>query len=80
MAFELEFHPRDLIGDIRRCSCETFDEIIAALKARQALSDKDDHEFVIVRQKGGTAELAAEQRAELATYGKVLVQDGPMSI
>ena len=80
MAFELEFHQRDRVGNISRCSCETFDEMIAALKARQALSDKDDHEFVIVRQKGETAELAAEQRAELATYGKVLIQDGPMSL
>ena len=80
MTLELEFHPRDRSGNVRRCSCRTFEEVVAALKARQALSDQDEHEFVILRQRGEATELDPEQRAELATYGKVLVQDGPMSI
>ena len=80
MAFELQFHLKGAIGgqDFRRDRCETFPDVVEALKAEQA-HGLQGQEVVVVRLCGATAELAPEQRAELATYGKVLIEDGPVS-
>ena len=78
MAFELQFRPSGALGDqeIRRQRCESFDEVVDALKAEQ-VAGLQGHEVVVVCVQGERAELLIEQHVELATYGKVLVQDGP---